>query len=456
VNTFLPLRGIYNSLSNSNRLVVIAALLIDMVISSFFDIIGKKVSAMLIFMVLLAIIFAGGQYILLGFVKSVSKGLRSKKTDINITYRAVTIIQYVISVILVILVLQILLASYFSSSLIIAATIVSYIPATIIMALLSYRFYSWYKLNRNTISLLFLIGSAMVGINLGVGVVIHSYYIWSHKPTNIVAQPQVSFPTITPKSDGIISILYVYAFFIPLNMAYLFAWAGCVTLLHYYSRIVGKIKYWIIVSIPLLIFLIALYSTFLTLPTGSFTFYDQNFVLFRILFRLAGIAGGVFIFCVALLTVARSIRTIHRTSIVADYMTISAYGVAILAITVQAPIIHTPYPPFGIGASSFVALASYLFSLGFYFSAISVSEDAKLRQSIRQYVMQESNLLDNIGTAQMEQEIQTRVLKVAKEQQDVLTEQTGVEPSLSQDDIKEYLNEVLDEAKKLHNGKNQN
>ena len=74
-------------------------------------------------------------------------------------------------------------------------------------------------------------------------------------------------------------------------------------------------------------------------------------------------------------------------------MTISAYGVAMLAVSVQSPIIQTPYPPFGIAASSFVALASYLFSLGFYFSAISVSQDMTLRKSIRKYVIEESRLV---------------------------------------------------------------
>jgi hypothetical protein len=71
-------------------------------------------------------------------------------------------------------------------------------------------------------------------------------------------------------------------------------------------------------------------------------------------------------------------------------------------------------------------------------------------------VMQESNLKDSIGTAQMEQQIQTRVLKVTKKQQEIPTEQTGVEPSLSEDDIKQYLKEVLQKVGKLHHEKNQN
>jgi len=427
-------------------------MLIDMIISSFIDVIGSLTSqwGVVLFTVLLAVIFGTGQYLLLGFVKQVSKDLRKKKIDIAVTYRIVVVVQYIVSAILILVVLQIIFGSYYSARLIIAATLVSYIPATIIMGILSYRFYSWYKSNKNTISLLFLIGSAMVCIYQGVSVSINCYYVWSKKPTDIYEQSQVTFPKITPQSAGILSFIYFYAIFIPLNLAYLFAWGGCAVLLHYYSRMLGKIKYWIIISVPLVIFLISLYPTFLSLPVGSFTFYDQNLIFFRILFRLAGTAGGVFIFCVALLSISKSIRRIHRTNIVADYMAISAYGVAILAISVQSPIIHTPYPPFGIIASSFMTLASYLFSLGFYFSAISVSQDVMLRNSIRRYVMEESNLLDSIGTAQMGQDLEKIVLKIVKEQQEVLTEQTGVEPSLTEDEVREYLDTVLLEVKKIH------
>jgi hypothetical protein len=57
-------------------------------------------------------------------------------------------------------------------------------------------------------------------------------------------------------------------------------------------------------------------------------------------------------------------------------------------------------------------------------------------------------LVDNIGTAQMEQEIEKRVLKVAREQQDVLTDQSGIECSLTEEDMKEYLEQVIEEVKK--------
>jgi Tfp pilus assembly PilM family ATPase len=96
-------------------------------------------------------------------------------------------------------------------------------------------------------------------------------------------------------------------------------------------------------------------------------------------------------------------------------------------------------------AHSLVLLASYLFTVGLYSSAIAVSQDSSLRTSIRASLLK---LVDNIGTAQMEQEIERRVLKVAREQQDVLRFENGIESSLTEEGLKEYLGQVIEEVKK--------
>ena len=51
----------------------------------------------------------------------------------------------------------------------------------------------------------------------------------------------------------------------------------------------------------------------------------------------------------------------------------------------------------------------------------------------------------------MDQEIERRVLNTAKEEQSVLLKQTGVEPSLTERDMKQYLGTVLKEIKILKN-----
>jgi len=82
---------------------------------------------------------------------------------------------------------------------------------------------------------------------------------------------------------------------------------------------------------------------------------------------------------------------------------------------------------------------------GIYSSAVSVGVDTKLRQSIRNLAINESKLVESLGTAQMQQEIQNRVLNVIKEQRDELEDQNAIQTSLSYDDVKEYLSEVIDE-----------
>lgn len=64
------------------------------------------------------------------------------------------------------------------------------------------------------------------------------------------------------------------------------------------------------------------------------------------------------------------------------------------------------------------------------------------------FTLEESRLLDNIGTAYMTQELERRVLKITQSQQANMIEKTGVQSSLSEDDVKEYLHEVLKEVKK--------
>jgi hypothetical protein len=48
----------------------------------------------------------------------------------------------------------------------------------------------------------------------------------------------------------------------------------------------------------------------------------------------------------------------------------------------------------------------------------------------------------------MEDELQRRVMRLAKEQQEVLTQQTGVEPSLNETELKEYLYQTIQEIKR--------
>ena len=70
-----------------------------------------------------------------------------------------------------------------------------------------------------------------------------------------------------------------------------------------------------------------------------------------------------------------------------------------------------------------------------------------LRQSIKKSVMEQSKLLDNIGTAEMEKEIQKRGLTVVKKTSADMKEKTGVEASLNEGEMKDYVELVIKELR---------
>lgn len=121
-----------------------------------------------------------------------------------------------------------------------------------------------------------------------------------------------------------------------------------------------------------------------------------------------------------------------------------------LLFTANQPtfLLLVPYPPFGLVTVSFMGLASYLFYLGIYSASISVSEDTKLRQSIRKAAIKESTeFLDSIGTAEMEQEIERRIVLVTSATKENIEKETGVSSSFDNEDIRTYLHEVMQEIR---------
>jgi hypothetical protein len=83
-----------------------------------------------------------------------------------------------------------------------------------------------------------------------------------------------------------------------------------------------------------------------------------------------------------------------------------------------------------------MGLSCYLILIGIYYSAVTVAQDSKLRQSVRKFALKELQLLDSIGTAQMEKEIEEKVIMMTRQTQYMMVQETGVHPSLEEIDVK--------------------
>jgi hypothetical protein len=61
--------------------------------------------------------------------------------------------------------------------------------------------------------------------------------------------------------------------------------------------------------------------------------------------------------------------------------------------------------------------------------------------------MEQSKLLDNIGTAEMERKVQERVLTVAKKTSASMEDDSGVKASMNEDEMKDYVELVIKELR---------
>jgi len=224
------------------------------------------------------------------------------------------------------------------------------------------------------------------------------------------------------------------------SVSYVLTWIATVMLLRPYIERFGKVKFWIMMGAPMIYYLIE----FPLFSLGIFTpSEDSNAMTNILIFSLSGIFAGV-LFGVAFLSVA---RTLKIGTAARNYMIIAAYGFVLFYIAGSASTFQAAYPPYGLISVSFTGLSCYLIYNGLYFSAVSISQDMTLRQSIKKSVMEQSKLLDNIGTAEMEKEVQKRVLTVVKKTSADMKERTGVEASMNEGEMKDYVELVIKELR---------
>ena len=257
-----------------------------------------------------------------------------------------------------------------------------------------------------------------------------------------VVKPQSNTLYIVPAS---IRLLYQYVNgWIPITVSFIFTWTITLMVLRQYYQRKGKLPlaFYIILTLPLVLYIMGRTPEFYTLFSGHlFRFEDMpNPYLFRILFRI-GVIGGSVLFGIAFFVISRSISAGR----VKDCVTIAAIGATMIGISLSPSALQQT---FGVAGRSLMLSSSFLFSVGFYLSAVHIAQELSLRKYFRG--INKIDLLDLLGNAQMESEIEKKVTKVLRDQQQTLNEQSGISISTAGNDydVKLYVNEVLEELKR--------
>jgi hypothetical protein len=462
----LKFRGDFLSSINVTRRVVIitASIMIVIIILDLLmtrQLLPYNTTSETVMFVLTVIVGYGiGSWILFVYTTKTSSDLRSKSAFINIMHWATWIIQFsLLGAFLFVVASEFYFGVHNHHTRLLTTSIfaISSISASTIMGILGFKFLSWYRLSyRNLMVLLYGIAAITTAIAIAedAGVKILLINVVEEKsPAGTIPQSNFVYET-DEKYRGEIQykvanrdittllvvptenvVLYDTLNLWPITFSFIFRWAGTSALLyHYFERIGNRLglTFWTVMSLPLVLYLIGKTPDILDLPPD----YPYRFY-FRILFRI-GTIGGNILFGLAFFFIGRNVITSKSIASqnVKDYLTISAIGI-IMLVSFSVSALQQTY---GVAAHSLLLLASYLFALGLYSSAISISHDNSLRRSIKKSTVE---LLGDIGTAQMEQDLKKRIMKMAENRKEKMEEKTGISSSMTLDKIKEYLELVM-------------
>ena len=421
--------------------VLMVALIVDNSFSINADILRDQIVSfwgVVLFFAIFAV-YGFGQYFILQMVKAKNRHVTA---SVSISENVTIIVQYALTSIIVIVILEVLFNSHYHRDLLIASTTISYGAAIFLTALLAWKLFSWYKIHKKeSLVLLFALSAA------GIALTSISYLFWSDAV--LATKASVVFPELEVTFDpgygeGSPLILLDYVLHGTLTAFILLLWAGTVMLLYNNFKRVGRVKFWVLVTLPVISFmgiLTVIYqeiapTSLASVPTTS------NLMIPVWLLYYSGLSMGVII-GLSFILIGRFLKHGNHSR---DYMIITGFGYMIFIWAYSAILTQAAYPPYGIATVSTLPLSLFMILNGLSYSAISVAQDQTLRRSIRKSV-KDMKFLESIGTAQMEQELQKRVLTIAKENSDVMTEETGVQPSLTEDEMKDYLDMVANEMK---------
>lgn len=419
-------------------IVVITTITIDSQIGYIADFIPEQVSsdAGVATFILMAVIFAVTQYFILGYVKQTNKENRSgaRALHLGLTHSIVSIAQIVLVGILAFVIVQIIILQQYNILTIYASYVIIFGLWISTLGLLAKAFFSWYQFsNKNFMVLILALSMIAFVFNGAANIVYYFAFLSEQKPvvtsSDVAYFPEFEAETLVGQANLVSQASNI--------VSYILIWIGTVKLLYPYIRKFGKVKFWAIMVAPMIYYLI----NFPLFVLGFFNPENVDAMTNIIIFNFASIFTGI-IFGVAFLSVA---KTLKKDSNLRNHMIIAAWGFTLFYIAGSATASQAAYPPYGLVSISFVGLSCYLIYSGLYSSAVTVSQDIALRNSIRKSVTEQSKLLHGMGTAQMQQELESKVLTINKKVSDMMEEETGVEPSMTEEDIKEHIEMVRKE-----------
>lgn len=294
-----------------------------------------------------------GQYLISVYIKTKTNKIVQKQRHVfGILLRLIVFNQYLSIVIVAIVLSQLLFSSRYNILLLELSVWLNYIQAIFLTLLLFYYFIIWFKNTKGYSILPFAI----------------SVFLYAHDMlSNLPSEIKSNRPYILPSPNSIL----INGIRVSSLLSYVGMWTATTFQLRNHVENLGKKRYWVLVSLPLIYFLLQFQPQLVQLLSSYFHQGIIFNILYTLFFSAARPIGGI-LFGASFWILG----TKARNDTLKSFMVLTSYGLIIFFASNQATILtYGIYPPFGLITVSFLGVGSYLLFIGIYSSSISVGPE---------------------------------------------------------------------------------
>ncbi len=213
-------------------------------------------------------------------------------------------------------------------------------------------------------------------------------------------------------------------------------------LLHYQIKKIGKIKFFTLVTLPLILFFFVFIYNYdeLYSLTENMKFDESIVFMLQIFIVMFSIALCGILYGIGFKSVANLLKMSPQ---IERYLIMASYGIILFFISANASIVGASFPPFGIPSIIFLPFASLLFYVGIYYSIIAISNDIRIRKYIKNSAYKELEIMGNLAQSQMIDNMKEKVLAMTKKYSEEIHQKSNSETMETEEDLKSYLDEAI-------------
>jgi hypothetical protein len=396
--------------------------------------------------VIFSIIFVTSSTTLLNSVRNSMSRYAYKPTPLGLSYfHGIIIATQILTVAIILMIIfQMILLNKYSLILLRVQMYLSHLSALVFLSFLVFLFAGWLLASRkrNYAIILYTISFALASVNLVVSLIYLESYLSTTALPDEKPYPMTSYVTNSPAPSSAESLSTAFD---ALSLSsFLLMWIATAIFLSQYRHKMGRIKYFSLMSIPLIYYIFPLQGYFGDVFFSLLQSSPISYSLIYILIFSATKQVGAVLFSLAFWTASRIVYDDR----IRKSLLISSIGMAILFGTFEiSPLQYHVYPPYGFITQAFIPLGAYLLFVGIFTSAKNISRDSELRREFYKSAASQLALLKDIGVSQMEKELENQVKFVQKrsrvsEKEDELHLE---ELHLGEENVKEILHDVLNE-----------